>query len=1235
MQGRGGAKRPFAALLFGLLAVLILVTTLAPPARAALPKDGVGPINPDNGYPYWYQDANGTRLDLCLDNAEASKCLKPFEMPNPAGQMSFPDNFPGESFWWTGGAEATLDNGSSALLDLAMEAAFANENAVDGDQMSFGRVRIRIDGLDAGQDYRISHPYGVDTFTAEAAVPNPTDANLTDGEINSTVDIGCVPTPRTRCDFGQALSGKVGPFLTWDTFSSDSAASDPALTDANGNRYVGDPDIPHTVTGSVVMDETGQPQNYFKIEQVIPNDNGPDSLQQIGYTEDFTITGKVAELQVGAAPARESITNDPDQKIELIPSDPTANVYYTQTTDGTTTADPADPASNATLYDKQAKITPNSEAGVETTTTYRFVAVKGEQASEIGEKTYTVDRKAPNVTAESIDVDVDPADPNVVPSKGPGAFDNPQKVTLKASEEADIYYTTDGSDPNVEVVKDPGTGAVTSVNVVNGTKYEGPLTVERTQTIKALAVDAEVNPDTGERLVVGNKSQIKSFKYDIAAVPKMGPTNPQGGFPFWYQDRQGTKLDLCVDNSATSKCLVPFEMPNPDATMSFPENYPGEAFWWTGEADFAQNGVDALLVMAMEAAFANENAAEGDQMSFGRVRIRIDGLTIGQEYRVTHPYGVDTFTAEDNGKGAGEINSTVDIGCFPGPGGTPPCDFNDARYGNVGPFLKWTTFGQGADAAGQPIVSDLADAQGNADAYVGDPNVPHEVTGSPYDTNYFKLERRSGSDWAPMGETNQFAVSGQVSKFQAGISRKGGIFNGPQENIRLGASEEGSEIYYTQTTDGTEPADPTTGDALYTGPFTIATDTKLKFKAFGPVPADGSSRAESPVYTESYVIDTTAPTVVADPAGGTFNDVGPAVTLKVTNPEPGTTAIYYTTNGSDPAKATNRARVLFDPQSPINIRKDTTLGFMAVDEAGNPSDADPATPGAQSYTENYTVIDTTPPEAPTALDLSATSDTGASATDNITNATTLTFTGTAEAGSTVKILVGGVEKGSGTAGEDQSFSITTSALDPGKDIPVTATATDPSGNEGVASGALTLTIDTTNPSVSASPAGGTYPRAQSITLTPSETAKVYYTRNGGAPNPGAAGTTEATGPINVATTTTLRFMAVDTAGNRSGVSTQAYRIQNARPTITGMSPTGVVGGNAVIRARVLDSDSQLQRSNITLTVNGQERPFTYTAAGQLSYNRPGAYPAGRYNVRLAVTDQDGGVATKNWSFRVQ
>lgn len=107
-------------------------------------------------------------------------------------------------------------------------------------------------------------------------------------------------------------------------------------------------------------------------------------------------------------------------------------------------------------------------------------------------------------------------------------------------------------------------------------------------------------------------------------------------------------------------------------------------------------------------------------------------------------------------------------------------------------------------------------------------------------------------------------------------------------------------------------------------------------------------------------------------------------------------------------------------------------------------------------------IDTSVP-APSAPDLAAGSDSGSSNTDNLTNVTTPTFTGTADSGATVRIYAGAVEVGSGTA-TGGSYTISVSTLGAGVHN-ITARATDIAGNVSVASSALAVTIDTTAPAV--------------------------------------------------------------------------------------------------------------------------------------------------------------------------
>ncbi len=85
-----------------------------------------------------------------------------------------------------------------------------------------------------------------------------------------------------------------------------------------------------------------------------------------------------------------------------------------------------------------------------------------------------------------------------------------------------------------------------------------------------------------------------------------------------------------------------------------------------------------------------------------------------------------------------------------------------------------------------------------------------------------------------------------------------------------------------------------------------------------------------------------------------------------------------------------------------------------------------------------------------------------------------------------------------------------------------------------------VTLDRTPPVVEATPPAGTYTAAQEVTLSANEPADIYYTTNGTDPTSGSSAYAS---PITVSEDTTLKFMAVDTAGNQSGVVTSGYTIQ--------------------------------------------------------------------------------------------
>jgi Bacterial Ig-like domain/YDG domain/Immunoglobulin I-set domain len=116
-------------------------------------------------------------------------------------------------------------------------------------------------------------------------------------------------------------------------------------------------------------------------------------------------------------------------------------------------------------------------------------------------------------------------------------------------------------------------------------------------------------------------------------------------------------------------------------------------------------------------------------------------------------------------------------------------------------------------------------------------------------------------------------------------------------------------------------------------------------------------------------------------------------------------------------------------------------------------------------------LDHTAPAAPSTPTLHSGDDSGTNG-DGITNVNTPHFDGTAEANSTVKIYDGPSVVGTGTAGNNGSYSVQTSVLSDATHSNITATATDAAGNESAHSGSTSVTIDTQRPSVTINQAGG-------------------------------------------------------------------------------------------------------------------------------------------------------------------
>ena len=133
----------------------------------------------------------------------------------------------------------------------------------------------------------------------------------------------------------------------------------------------------------------------------------------------------------------------------------------------------------------------------------------------------------------------------------------------------------------------------------------------------------------------------------------------------------------------------------------------------------------------------------------------------------------------------------------------------------------------------------------------------------------------------------EFAL-GKVNRPTA-VSSEGTPFNWSGNSVTLFTETDGAEIRYTL--DGSEP---TKNSKLYTGPFTIDDTTTIKAKAFKTDWFD-SATATATFTREWYTVETP----VIEPTEAEFANVSQEVSIACATDG---AAIYYTTDGSDPAE---------------------------------------------------------------------------------------------------------------------------------------------------------------------------------------------------------------------------------------------------------------------------------------------------------------------------------------------
>lgn len=713
-------------------------------ARSATLDPAVG------GFPTWYQDQAGTRLEPCLDANDPS-CILPTDVVAP---YAFPGNFPDEFFYSMTESDILQTSGCGGVpgkvsVRMALEGAFVNGAPAQGDQMVFGRTRITATGLCPDTTYTFDYPFGTKTLRTNDL------GTIVRGV--GTVDVGCVPTTTTPCDFDAARASEVmgGPagFLRWDP-----AESSPP------EGYLGDGTTLHTIVGGTV-------RNSFTVKDadgnVLTNAGTPLT------TDRFTVMGKLAG-PLTAGPSAADFAG-----VELGATKP---VTITLTAQDAAPLTVAAPSVTGDGFSVTATTCGAAMARDDTCTV--TVAFTPEVGSLTGVRTGTLtvphDRYRTPLLVPLTATATNPG-AQAEATAAPGAYTFGEQRVRVTSDERLVTVTNSGTAPLV-------VAGATLTNSGTGSGAEQFSLATNTCTLASVPpggtcqIGLRFRPTT-----VGDKNaslEVDSNSVPPLTVPVSGTgiggnaavsteIDPRTGYPMWYRDEQGITVSECLDPQDPNCIVLPdatydgqnplsFLDPNDPSgdTLAGPLNFPEEFFYHVAENAPLEvescSGTGSVLVRtAVEGAFVNGDPAPHDQMVFTRIRVTARGLCPSSQYEFVHPYGTVTLETSARGsilRGVG----TEDIGCVPVAPDT--CDVSEALQGRpMGGFLRW-----------DPAVAPAAPA-----GYLGDAVTEHSVVGATFvhegrPANFVKVIKLPGQDDPEgtqprvVGETDQFVVMGKM-----------------------------------------------------------------------------------------------------------------------------------------------------------------------------------------------------------------------------------------------------------------------------------------------------------------------------------------------------------------------------------------------------------------------------------------------------------------------------------------
>jgi len=501
---------------------------------------------------------------------------------------------------------------------------------------------------------------------------------------------------------------------------------------------------------------------------------------------------------------------------------PTVDAVIRYTTNG------SDPTITSTLY--------SNPITVGTTTTLKAAAFKtGWTASQITTATYTIDI-------------ISVATPQFTPQSG--VYYTAQSVSINCSTSgAEIHYTTDGSDPTI-----------------NSIMYSGPISINTTATLKAVAYKTGLTP-----------SSITTATYTLMVLAPQ--FSPQAGV---YNSAQSvsitcpttdTEIHYTTDGSTPTINSALYISPISVSSTTTLKAVAVKSGWSSSAITTAAY---TLTVFAPQFSLQTGlyNAAQSVSITCptgdAEIRYTTDGSTptiTSTLYLNPIPINVTTTlkaTAFKTGWTSSSSSATYTLAALAPQFSPQPGAYNAAQLVSLTCLTSDSVIRYTTDGSEPTITSTL---------YVNPISVNTTTT---LKAVAFKTGWTVSSTSIATYTINILTVNNPQFSVPTGVYYA-------VQSVIISCSTSGTEIYYT--TDGSEP---TVNSAMYSGPVSINTTTTLKAIAFK------TGWTASSIVTATYTLAVSAPQF--SPQAGIYNAVQ---SVSITCPTSGAD-IYYTTDGTTP-----------------------------------------------------------------------------------------------------------------------------------------------------------------------------------------------------------------------------------------------------------------------------------------------------------------------------------------------